>query len=198
MPIKIAINGFGRIGRLAFRQLFDMDDYEIVAIKDLTSTEMLAYLLKYDSVQNTYQHANSITHNETSISVNNKEIAVYNETNAEELPWKKLDIDIVVECSGAYLSKQKAQTHLVAGAKKVVLSAPAGEDIPTIIYGINENILSEEDTLVSAASCSTNALTPMVKALHDTTSILSGIMTVIHGYTEEEYVSTDILGITYT
>jgi glyceraldehyde 3-phosphate dehydrogenase len=183
MSVKIGINGFGRIGRLAFRQLFEMDGYEIVAVNDLASAEMLAYLLKYDSVQNRYRHADAVTHDERAIYVNDKEIGVYNESDAAQLPWRELDIDIVLECTGAYLSREKAKLHLDAGAKRVVISAPAGGDIPTIVYGINEDILTADDALVSAASCSTNGLAPMAKALNDATPILSGIMTVIHGYT---------------
>jgi glyceraldehyde 3-phosphate dehydrogenase len=183
MSVKIAINGFGRIGRLAFRQLFEMDGYEIVAINDLASTEMLAYLLKYDSVQNRFRDAESVTHRERAIYVNEQKIAVYDEQDATQLPWRELDIDIVLECTGAYLSREKAGLHIEAGAKRVVISAPAGEDIPTIVYGINEDILTADDALVSAASCSTNGLAPMAKALNDATPILSGIMTVIHGYT---------------
>jgi glyceraldehyde 3-phosphate dehydrogenase len=183
MSVKIAINGFGRIGRLAFRQLFDMEGYEVVAINDLATPEMLTYLLKYDSAQGTYQYAGTVESGEAYIAVNGTRIPVFNEADASNLPWSSLNVDVVLECSGAYLSKEKSQAHISAGAKKVVISAPAGNDIPTIVYGINESILTSEDKIISAASCSTNALTPMVKALNDFAPILSGIMTVVHGYT---------------
>ncbi len=186
MSVKIAINGFGRIGRMAFRQLFEMEGFEVVAVNDLASVGMLTYLLKYDSAQPSYPHSAAVTHNQQSICINGREIAVYNESDAEQLPWRKLGVDIVLECSGAYLSKVKGMAHITAGAQKVVFSAPAGSDIPTIVYGINEQILSADDNFISAASCSTNALAPMVKALHDTTPILSGIMTVVHGYTASQ------------
>lgn len=183
MSVKVAINGFGRIGRLAFRKLFEMDGYEVVAINDLTTPEMLAYLLKYDSVQGTYQYANTMEIEEDYIVVSGKRIRVFKEADASKLPWGLLDVDVVLECTGAYLSKEKSQAHINAGAKKVVISAPAGTDIPTIVYGINDSVLTPEDKIISAASCSTNALAPMVKALNDYTPILSGIMTVVHGYT---------------
>jgi glyceraldehyde 3-phosphate dehydrogenase len=183
MTRRIAINGFGRVGRLVFRQLFDMPDYEIVAVNDLAEPEMLAYLLKYDSTQGTYKYADSVSFDENSLSVKEIRIPVYMEKTAAGLPWGELGVDVVLECSGAYLSKQKAGEHIDAGAKKVVLSAPAGADIPTVVFGVNDDILRPSDNIVSAASCSTNALAPMVKALHDFAPILSGIMTVVHGYT---------------
>lgn len=183
MSVKIAINGFGRIGRLAFRQMFNMEGYEIVAINDMTTPEMLVYLLKYDSTQGTYEFSDSLTHGETFISINGKNIPVFKESEADKLPWGKLEVDVVLECSGAYLSKEKCQEHINAGAKKVVVSAPAGTDVPTVVYGVNEDILTSEDMIVSAASCSTNALAPMLKVLNDYAPIQSGIMTVIHGYT---------------
>jgi len=183
MSVKIAINGFGRIGRLAFRQIFDMVGYEVVAINDMTTPEMLVYLLKYDSTQGTYQYADSVEYGENYILVNGVKIPVFMESDAAELPWSTLEVDVVLECSGAYLSKDKSQAHIDAGAKKVVISAPAGADIPTIVYSVNEDILTSEDKIISAASCSTNALAPMVKVLNDYAPILSGIMTVVHGYT---------------
>ncbi len=186
MSVKIAINGFGRIGRMAFRQLFEMEGFEVVAVNDLASIDMLTYLLKYDSAQPGYPHSAAVTHNQQSICINDREIAVYNESNAELLPWREFGVDIVLECSGAYHSRDKGMAHITAGAKKVVFSAPAGNDIPTIVYGINEQVLSVDDNFISAASCSTNALAPMVKALHDATPILSGIMTVVHGYTASQ------------
>lgn len=183
MAVKVAINGFGRMGRLAFRQLFDMEGYEVVAINDITTPEMLVYLLKYDSTQGTYKYADSVGCGESCIFVNKVKIPVYKETDASELPWGELEVDIVLECTGAYLSREKARVHIKAGAKKVVISAPAGVDIPTIVYGVNEGVLKADDTIISAASCSTNALAPMVKAINDYTPIQSGIMTVVHGYT---------------
>lgn len=183
MAKKVAINGFGRIGRLAFRQLFDMDGYEVVAVNDMTTPDMLVYLLKYDSTQGTYKYADTIEYGENYILVNGTKIPVYKEHDASKLLWGTLDVDIVLECSGVYLSKEKAQTHIKAGAKKVVISAPAGNDIPTIVFGVNDNILKPDDTIISAASCSTNALAPMLKVLNDYAPIQSGIMTVIHGYT---------------
>ncbi|WP_353852684.1 type I glyceraldehyde-3-phosphate dehydrogenase [Dehalobacter restrictus] len=186
MSIKIALNGFGRMGRLAFRQLFDADGYEIVAVNDLTDSEMLAYLLKYDTTQGTYRYADNVKSDENHLVVNERKINVYSEAEASKLPWKKLGVDIVLECSGAYLSKEKAHSHIVAGAKRVIISAPAGKDIPTVVYGVNEQILTSEDTIISAASCSTNALAPMVRALHDYAPIQSGIMTVVHGFTNTQ------------
>jgi glyceraldehyde 3-phosphate dehydrogenase len=183
MSVKIAINGFGRIGRLAFRQLFDMDGYEISAINDIATPDMLSYLLKYDSTQGTYKYADTIDYTDNAIRVNGVEIPVLKEQNAAKLPWGVLGIDVVLECSGAYLSREKSQEHIEAGAKKVIVSAPAGTDVPTIVYGVNENILKQDDKIISAASCSTNALSPMVKALNDFAPVLSGIMTVVHGYT---------------
>ncbi|MGS0765174.1 type I glyceraldehyde-3-phosphate dehydrogenase [Syntrophomonas curvata] len=183
MAIKVAINGFGRIGRLAFRKMFGSGDFEIVAINDLTSTEMLAYLLKYDSTQGTFALAETVKYGKGYIMVDGKTISVFKETDAAKLPWGDLDVDVVLECSGAYLSKEKSQAHIDAGAKKVVISAPAGTDMPTIVFGVNENTLSKEDVIISAASCSTNALAPMVKTLHVLFPVQSGIMTVVHGYT---------------
>ncbi|MEN3006015.1 type I glyceraldehyde-3-phosphate dehydrogenase [Dehalobacterium formicoaceticum] len=186
MSIKIAINGFGRLGRLAFRQLFDADGYEIVAVNDLTEPEMLAYLLKYDTTQGTYKYTDNVKAEGNCLLVNGKSIQAFSEAKASDLPWKQLDVDIVLECSGAYLSRSKAQAHIDAGAKKVILSAPAGTNIPTVVYGVNEQILKPGDTIISAASCSTNALAPMVKALNAYAPIQSGIMTVVHGFTNTQ------------
>lgn len=183
MSMKVAINGFGRVGRLAFRQLFDIDGCQIVAINDLASPEMLAYLLKYDSTQGTYQYADTVEHDKHHIYIKGKSIPIFREEDAGKLPWGALGVDIVLECSGAYLSKEKSRIHLSAGAGRVVISAPAGTDIPTVVYGVNDHIIRPEDKIISAASCSTNALAPMVKALNDFAPVLSGIMTVIHGYT---------------
>lgn len=186
MSIKIAINGFGRVGRLVFRQMFDAEGYDIVAINDLSDSEMLAYLLKYDTTQGTYKYASNLKADGNHLIVNDKRINVFSEADASNLPWEQLGVDVVIECSGAYLSKAKAQAHLDAGAKKVVISAPAGTDIPTIVYGVNQQILKLNDTIISAASCSTNALAPMVKALNDYSPIQSGIMTVVHGFTNTQ------------
>lgn len=186
MSVKVAINGFGRIGRLAFRQMFGAEGYEIVAINDLTGPAMLAQLLKYDSAQGTYEKADTVVAGEDSITVDGKTIKIYAEKEASNLPWKELDVDVVLECTGFYTAKDKAQAHIDAGAKKVVISAPAGKDIPTVVFGVNENIITPEDTIISAASCTTNCLAPMVKALNDYASIQSGIMTTVHAYTGDQ------------
>ncbi len=188
MAVKVAINGFGRIGRLAFRQMFDAEGYEVVAINDLTSPEMLAHLLKYDTAQGKYKYAESVVAGESSITVNGKEITIYAKANAAELPWGELDVDVVLECTGFYTSKAKAQAHIDAGAKKVVISAPAGNDLPTIVYNVNHNILTAEDKIISAASCTTNCLAPMAKALNDLAPIQSGIMTTVHAYTGDQMI----------
>ncbi len=186
MSVKVAINGFGRIGRLAFRQMFGAEGYEIVAINDLTGPAMLAQLLKYDSAQGTYAKADTVVAGEDSITVDGKTIKIYAEKEASNLPWKELDVDVVLECTGFYTAKDKAQAHIDAGAKKVVISAPAGKDIPTVVFGVNENILTPQDTIISAASCTTNCLAPMVKALNDYAPIQSGIMTTVHAYTGDQ------------
>mgnify|MGYP000939922453 CR=1 FL=1 len=191
MKTKVAINGLGRIGRLSFRQIFDLADYDIVAVNDLTSPDMLAYLLKYDTTQGTYQYADSIESGNDFIIVNGKKVNMYSKADAAKLPWKQLGIDVVVDCSGAYLSKEKSMKHIDAGAGMVVLSAPAGPDIPTVVYGVNESILSADNKLISAASCSTNALAPVVKTLNDYAPIQSGIMTVIHGFTATQMLVDD-------
>ena len=186
MAVKVAINGFGRIGRLAFRQMFDAEAYEVVAINDLTSPKMLAHLLKYDSSQGKYKYADAVTAGEDSITVNGKEIKIYACANAAEIPWGKHDVDVVLECTGFYTSKEKASAHLTAGAKKVVISAPAGNDLPTIVYNVNHTNLTKEDKVISAASCTTNCLAPMAKALNDLAPIKSGIMATIHAYTGDQ------------
>ena len=188
MSVKVAINGFGRIGRLAFRQMFGQEGYEIVAINDLTSPDMLAHLLKYDSAQKRYDKADTVVAGEDSITVDGKTIKIYKEQDAANLPWGELDVDVVLECTGFYTSKEKSEAHLRAGAKKVVISAPAGKDLPTIVFGVNENILTKEDTIISAASCTTNCLAPMAKALNDFAPIQSGIMTTVHAYTGDQMV----------
>lgn len=186
MAVKVAINGFGRIGRLAFRQMFGAEGYEVVAINDLTSPKMLAHLLKYDSAQGRYALADKVTSGEDSITVDGKEIKIYKEADPSNLPWGELDVDVVLECTGFFTSKEKASAHIKAGAKKVVISAPAGNDLPTIVYNVNHDILKPEDTVISAASCTTNCLAPMAKALNDLAPIKSGIMSTIHAYTGDQ------------
>ena len=186
MAVKVAINGFGRIGRLAFRQMFGAEGYEIVAINDLTSPAMLAHLLKYDSAQKRYEKADTVVAGEDSITVDGKTIKIYAEKDAINLPWGELGVDVVLECTGFYTTKEKAEAHIKAGAKKVVISAPAGKDLPTVVFGVNENILKAEDTVISAASCTTNCLAPMAKALNDFAPIQSGIMTTVHAYTGDQ------------
>ncbi len=186
MSVKVAINGFGRIGRLAFRQMFGAEGYEIVAINDLTSPKMLAHLLKYDSAQGRYAKADTVVAGEDSITVDGKTIKIYAMANAEELPWGEIGVDVVLECTGFYTSKEKASAHIKAGARKVVISAPAGNDLPTIVYGVNEGTLTKEDNIISAASCTTNCLAPMAKTLNEYAPILSGIMTTVHAYTGDQ------------
>ena len=184
--VKVAINGFGRIGRLAFRQMFGAEGYEVVAINDLTSPKMLAHLLKYDSSQGKYALADKVEAKESSIVVDGKEIEIYAKANAAELPWGELGVDVVLECTGFYCSKEKASAHIQAGARKVVISAPAGNDLPTIVYNVNHEKLTAEDTVISAASCTTNCLAPMAKALNDYAEVQSGIMCTIHAYTGDQ------------
>lgn len=191
--VRVAINGFGRIGRLAFRQMFDAAGYEVVAINDLTSPKMLAHLLKYDTAQGGFagrigegKHTVSATDN--SIIVDGKEIKIYAEKDAANCPWKDNNVDVVLECTGFYTSKEKAEAHIKAGARKVVISAPAGNDLPTIVYNVNHTTLKESDTVISAASCTTNCLAPMAKALNDYAPIQSGIMSTIHAYTGDQMI----------
>ena len=193
MAVKVAINGFGRIGRLAFRQMFGAEGYEVVAINDLTSPKMLAHLLKYDSSQGKYVELgveSTITADDEAgtITVNGKTIRIYKEPDANNCPWGEIGVDVVLECSGFYTSKAKAQAHINAGAKKVVISAPAGNDLPTIVYNVNHETLTKEDTIISAASCTTNCLAPMAKALNDLAPIESGIMCTIHAYTGDQMI----------
>ena len=187
MAVKVAINGFGRIGRLAFRQMFGAEGYEVVAINDLTSPEMLAHLLKYDTAQGRYD-GHTVESDETSITVDGKKITIYAEKDAKDLPWGEIGVDVVLECTGFYTSKAKAQAHIDAGAKKVVISAPAGNDLPTIVFSVNEKTLTADDKIISAASCTTNCLAPMAKALNDYAAIQSGIMTTVHAYTGDQMV----------
>ena len=186
MSVKVAINGFGRIGRLAFRQMFGAEGYEVVAINDLTSPKMLAHLLKYDSSQGKYEKADTVSATDDSIIVDGKEIKIYAEADASKCPWGELNVDVVLECTGFYTSKAKAQAHIDAGAKHVIISAPAGNDLPTIVYNVNHETLSKDDHIISAASCTTNCLAPMAKALNDAYPIQSGIMCTIHAYTGDQ------------
>ena len=190
MSVKVAINGFGRIGRLAFRQMFGAEGYDVVAINDLTSPTMLAHLLKYDSAQRKYDLADTVSASDEdgTITVNGKTIKIYSEKNAADLPWGKIGVDVVLECTGFYTSKEKSMAHIEAGAKKVVISAPAGKDLKTIVFGVNENTLTADDQIISAASCTTNCLAPMAKALNDYAPIQSGIMTTVHAYTGDQTV----------
>ena len=191
--VRVAINGFGRIGRLAFRQMFGAEGYEVVAINDLTTPHMLAHLLKYDSSQGRYVeigHEDDVTADDEAgtITVKGKTIKIYKEPDANNCPWGDLDVDVVLECSGFYTSKAKAQAHINAGAKKVVISAPAGNDLPTIVYNVNHETLTPEDKIISAASCTTNCLAPMAKALNELAPIESGIMCTIHAYTGDQMI----------
>ena len=191
MAVKVAINGFGRIGRLAFRQMFGAEGYDVVAINDLTDPKMLAHLLKYDTAQGGYagvygQGLHTVEAGEDSITVDGKKITIYKEPKAADLPWGEIGVDVVLECSGFYTSKAKAQAHINAGARKVVISAPAGNDLPTIVYNVNHETLTADDNIISAASCTTNCLAPMAKALNELAPIKSGIMVTIHAYTGDQ------------
>ena len=189
MSVKVAINGFGRIGRLAFRQMFGAEGFEVVAINDLTSPAMLAHLLKYDSTQGNYAAQGHVVEaGEDFITVDGKKITIYAKANAAELPWGEIGVDVVLECTGFYTSKAKAQAHIDAGAKKVVISAPAGNDLPTIVYNVNHETLTKDDHIISAASCTTNCLAPMAKALHELANIEAGIMCTIHAYTGDQMI----------
>lgn len=190
MSVKVAINGFGRIGRLAFRQMFGADGYEVVAINDLTKPSMLAHLLKYDTAQGGYagkigenKHTVSADDEAGTITVDGKTLKIYAKANAAELPWGEIGVDVVLECTGFYTSKAKAQAHIDAGAKKVVISAPAGNDLPTIVYNVNHNTLTADDKIISAASCTTNCLAPIAKVLNDVFGIEDGLMTTVHSTT---------------
>ncbi len=184
MSIRVAINGFGRIGRMAFRRMFEDDDFEIVAINDLANVDMLAYLLKYDSVQKKFPH--EVKSIENVLHVDDRKITIYSEADASKLPWKEKKIDVVLECTGFYRSKEKASAHITAGAKKVLISAPAGSDLPTVVYGVNHETLKPSDTVVSAASCTTNCLAPMAKVLNEYRELRTGFMTTIHAYTSDQ------------
>ena len=191
--VRVAINGFGRIGRLAFRQMYDAEGYDVVAINDLTSPAMLANLLKYDTAQGSFcgrigENKHTVTSTEDSIVVDGKPIRIYAIKDANECPWKELDVDVVLECTGFYTKKDKAMAHINAGAKKVVISAPAGNDLKTIVYSVNEKTLTPEDQIISAASCTTNCLAPMANVLNKTYPIVSGIMTTVHAYTGDQMI----------
>ncbi len=186
MAVKVAINGFGRIGRLAFRQMFGAPGYEIVALNDLTNAKMLAHLLKYDSAQGRYALCDKVEAKEASIVVDGKEIKIYAERDPKNLPWKELDVDVVLECTGFFAAKDKSQAHIDAGAKKVVISAPAGDDLPTVVFSVNEDILKANNTIISAASCTTNCLAPMADTLNKLAKIEKGFMTTIHAYTGDQ------------
>ncbi len=195
MSVKVAINGFGRIGRLAFRQMFGSEGYEVVAINDLTSPKMLAHLLKYDTAQKGYcgvigenLHTISADDDAGTITVDGKTLRIYAEKDAANCPWGELGVDVVLECTGFYCSKDKSMAHINAGAKKVVISAPAGNDLKTIVYSVNEKTLTADDQIISAASCTTNCLAPMAKALNDYAPIQSGIMSTIHAYTGDQMI----------
>ena len=195
MSVKVAINGFGRIGRLAFRQMFGAEGYEVVAINDLTKPSMLAHLLKYDTAQKGYcgiigENLHTVTADDeaNTITVDGKTLQIYAKANAAELPWGEIGVDVVLECTGFYCSKEKSMAHINAGAKKVVISAPAGNDLPTIVFSVNEKTLTKDDKIISAASCTTNCLAPMAKALNDYAPIQSGIMSTIHAYTGDQMI----------
>ncbi|MDR0883327.1 MAG: type I glyceraldehyde-3-phosphate dehydrogenase [Oscillospiraceae bacterium] len=188
MAVKVAINGFGRIGRLAFRQMFGAAGYEIVAINDLTDAKMLAHLLKYDSSQGRYAKGESVSVDGDIITVEGQAIKIYAQRDPALLPWKELGVDVVLECTGFFASKAKSQAHIDAGAKKVVISAPAGNDLPTVVFSVNEGILKAEDTIISAASCTTNCLAPFANTLNKLAPIEKGFMTTIHAYTGDQMV----------
>ena len=186
MAVKVAINGFGRIGRLAFRLMFGTNDFDVVAVNDLTGAEDLAYLLKYDSAQGPYK-AETITFKDDAFVVDGKEVAVFAEKDPSKLPWKELGVDVVLECTGAFRTKESAEAHITAGAKKVIISAPAkGKDVKTIVYNVNHKDLDGSETVVSAASCTTNCLAPVAKALNDEIGINHGFMTTVHAYTNDQ------------
>ena len=195
MSVKVAINGFGRIGRLAFRQMFGAEGYEVVAINDLTKPSMLATLLKYDTAQGGYcgtigENLHTVTADDEAgtITVDGKTLTIYKEADANNLPWGEIGVDVVLECTGFYCTKEKSMAHINAGAKKVVISAPADKETKTVVYSVNQDILTAEDQIISAASCTTNCLAPMAKALNDYAAIQSGIMTTVHAYTGDQMV----------
>jgi glyceraldehyde 3-phosphate dehydrogenase len=182
--IKVAINGFGRIGRCALRQISKRNDMEVVAINDLTDALTLAYLYKYDSIHRTLEQ--KVGYEDDKIEVNGKDIKIYSEPDPSKLPWKELEIDVVLECTGAFTSKEKCQAHIKAGAKKVIISAPAKDEVKTIVYGVNENILDEKDEIISASSCTTNCLAPVLNLIHKNYKVISGFMTTVHAITNDQ------------
>ncbi|UQF38749.1 type I glyceraldehyde-3-phosphate dehydrogenase [Vagococcus lutrae] len=184
MTVKVGINGFGRIGRLAFRRIQELEGIEVVAINDLTDASTLAHLLKYDTTQGRFN--GEVEVHEGFFNVNGKEVKVLANRNPEELPWGELGVEIVLECTGFFTSKEAAEKHLTAGAKRVVISAPGGNDVPTIVYNTNHEVLTGEETVISGASCTTNCLAPMAKALHDKFGVVEGMMTTIHAYTGDQ------------
>ena len=182
--VKVAINGFGRIGRLVFRQIYNMEGIDVVAINDLTSPEVLAHLLKYDSAQGRFDQ--EVTHTENSIKVNGEEVKIYAQKDPAQIPWGEHGVDVVIECTGFFTDKDKAQAHITAGAKRVVISAPATGDLKTVVYNVNHQILDGTETIISCASCTTNCLAPMAKTLNDNFGIITGIMSTIHAYTNDQ------------
>ncbi len=188
MSVRVAINGFGRIGRLAFRQMFDTEGYDVVAINDLTDPRMLAQLLKYDSSQGKFKYADEVSMTDNEIVIGDEKIKILEISDPSQLPWKELDVDVVLECTGFFASKEKAQAHIDAGAKKVVISAPAGNDLPTIVFGVNQDTLKPEDKIISAASCTTNCLAPMAYNLNNLAPIEKGYMTTVHAYTGDQMI----------
>jgi len=182
--VKVAINGFGRIGRLAFRQIYNMEGIEVVAINDLTQPKVLAHLLKYDTAQGRF--GQDVTNTDNAIIVNGKEIKIYAQRNPSEIPWGTHDVDVVLECTGFFTDAEKAQDHIKAGAKKVIISAPATGDLKTVVFNVNHDILDGTETVISCASCTTNCLAPMAKALHENFEIKAGSMTTVHAYTNDQ------------
>ena len=182
--VKVAINGFGRIGRLVYRQIYKMEGIDVVAINDLTSPEVLAHLLKYDSAQGRF--GQDVKHTENSITVNGEEVKIYAQKDPAQIPWGSHDVDVVIESTGFFTDKAKAEAHLTAGAKRVVISAPATGDLKTVVFNVNHNILDGSETIISCASCTTNCLAPMAKTLNDSFGIVTGIMTTIHAYTNDQ------------
>ena len=182
--VKVAINGFGRIGRLAFRQIFNMEGIEVVAINDLTKPNVLAHLLKYDTAQGRFNQ--DVTHTDSTISVNGKEITIYAQKDPAQIPWGAHNVDVVLECTGFFTDREKAESHITAGAKRVVISAPATGEMKTVVFNVNHNILDGSETVISCASCTTNCLAPMAKVLNDTFGIVNGLMLTVHAYTNDQ------------
>ena len=182
--VKVAINGFGRIGRLAFRQIFNMEGIEVVAINDLTKPNVLAHLLKYDTAQGRFNQ--DVTYTDNSISVNGKEISIYAQKDPAQIPWGNHGVDVVLECTGFFTDREKAEAHITAGAKRVVISAPATGEMKTVVFNVNHDILDGSETVISCASCTTNCLAPMAKVLNDNYGIVNGLMLTVHAYTNDQ------------